>query len=175
MITWWPLIVSSAGGVVATLLGVIVGALLTSRSQTGQWIRDKQAAACTAVIEESTAMQLALLREQRHGTRADWTAWNQALAGIWLVSLPEITEAAAEVDRVFWRSGARIKAGSVSDGDTWATERQQMERARLNFINVARRMVFRSLAAVTEPPVARPPIAELRQLAEDMPLNEDPR
>lgn len=51
-------------------------------------IRDKRIDACVAIVERSTEMLLALLREQRLGGTADWTAWNQALAGLWLVGSP---------------------------------------------------------------------------------------
>jgi hypothetical protein len=50
-------------------------------------IRDKQVGACTAILERSTEMQLALLRQRRHGGKVDWTAWNQALAAALLNDL----------------------------------------------------------------------------------------
>lgn len=156
MTTWLPIIASSAGGAAVTLLGVAAGAFMASRSQTRQWIRDKQIGACTAIVEESTQMQLVLLRQQRHGHQADWTAWNQALAGVWLVSIPEVINAAAKMDRVFWVNGTRIKAGLMTDEDAWALAREQMESARLDFINAARRYVVRSLVPVTDLPAARP-------------------
>jgi hypothetical protein len=106
---WLPILASSAGGAAVTLLGVAAGGLLAGRSQMRQWIRDKQISACTAIIEESTQMQLALLRLQRQGHEPDWTAWNQALAVIWLVGIPEVITAAGKMDRVFWINGTRIK------------------------------------------------------------------
>lgn len=115
---WLPIIASSAGGAVVTLLGVIAGGLIANRSQSRQWIRDKQIGACTAIIGESTQVQLALLRQQRHDGEADWTAWNQALAVIWLVGIPEVIDAARKMDRIFWVNGTRIKTGQITDDDT---------------------------------------------------------
>jgi hypothetical protein len=110
-------------------------------------------------------MQLALLRQQRHGHEADWTAWNQALAVIWLVGIPEVIGAAAKMDRVFWINGTRIKTGQATDEDAWASARDQMESARLDFINAARRNIVRSLVPVNDLPVARPPVSELIRLS----------
>jgi hypothetical protein len=115
---------------------------VVGRSQTRHWIRDKQIGACTALIEESTRMQRALLRQQRGGRKADWTAWNQALAMIWLVGVPDVIDAAATMERVFWSDGTRIKAGQITD-DEWAAARDRMESARLSFINAARRNIVR--------------------------------
>jgi hypothetical protein len=163
---WLPIIASSAGGAAVTLLGVAAGGFIAGRSQTRQWIRDKQIGACTAIIEESTQMQLALLRQQRHGHEPDWTAWNQALAVTWLVGIPEVIDAAAKMDRAFWINGTRIKTGQVSDDDAWALARDQMESARLDFINAARRNIVRYLVPVTDLPVARPPHSELIRLSQ---------
>jgi hypothetical protein len=111
-------------------------------------------------------MQLVLLRQRRHGGKVDWTAWNQALAGIWLVCVPEVIEAAAKMDRVFWVNGTRIKTGQIGDEDEWAVARDQMESARLEFIDVTRRDIARALVPVTDPPVARPPRSELIRLSQ---------
>jgi hypothetical protein len=164
---WLPIFASSAGSAAVTLLGVAAGGLLAGRVQTRQWIRDKQIGACTAIIEGSTQMQLALLRLQRHGHEPDWTAWNQALAVIWLVGTPEVSDAAARMDQVFWINGNRIETGQVSDEDGgWPLVRDQMESARLDFINAARRYLVRPLMPVTDLPVARPPLSELIRLSQ---------
>lgn len=165
MSLWLPIFASSAGGAGVTLLGVITGGWLANLSQSRQSIRDKQISACTAIIEESTQVQLALLRQQRTGTESDWTAWNQALAVIWLVGVPEVNEAAAKMDRIFWVNGTKIKAGLITDGESWALARDQMETARLEFINAARRNIVRFSKSLTTLPVARPPLAELISLS----------
>jgi hypothetical protein len=163
---WLAILVSSAGGAAVTLLGVATGGFIAGRSQTRQWIRDKQISACTTLIEESTRMQLALQRQQRHGRKADWTAWNQALAVIWLIGVPDVIDAAAAMDRVFWTDGTRIKTGQITDDDAWAVARGRMESARLAFINAARRNTVRSLVPVTDLPVARPSLSELIRLSQ---------
>lgn len=166
MTTWLPIVVSSAGGAAVTLVGVAAGGFIAGRSQTRQWIRDKQIGACTAIIEESTRIQLALLRQQRTGRKVDWTAWNQALAVIWLVGVRDIIDAAGTMDRVFWADGTRIKVGQITCDDAWAEARDRMESARLSFINAARQSLVRFLVPVTDLPVARPPLSELIRLSQ---------
>jgi hypothetical protein len=94
MTGWIAVLVSGVSGAVVTLVGVVTGGVLASRSQRRQWLRDKQVDACAVVVQQSTAMQLALLRQWKRQDRPDWTAWNQALAMIWLVGTPAVREAA---------------------------------------------------------------------------------
>jgi len=46
--------ITTAGAVLTTLLGVLAGSVLTSRSQQRQWSRDRQADACAQVLRESS-------------------------------------------------------------------------------------------------------------------------
>jgi hypothetical protein len=68
----------------------VTGGAIASRSQRRQWARDQQLGACAAVIQESTRMQIALRQQRRYGQAADWTAWNQALAMIWLARTQDV-------------------------------------------------------------------------------------
>lgn len=69
---------------------------------------------------------MSVLRGEDHGRKADWTAWNQALAVIWLIGVPDVIDAAAAMDRVFWTDGTRIKTGQITDDDAWAVARGRM-------------------------------------------------
>jgi hypothetical protein len=164
MAGWVAILVSGASGAVVTLVGVVTGGVLGSRSQRRQWLRDKQVDACAVVVQESTTMQLALLRRWKHRDLPDWTAWNQALAMIWLVGTPEVREAAKQMDRVFWLCGARIKSGQLTGEHTWAEQRDAMELSRRDFINAARREPIGRREPVGDVPVARPPLTEIRQM-----------
>lgn len=74
MTEWLPIVASGVSGAVVTLLGVITGGAMTSRGQRRQWNRDKQINTCTAVIQESTRVQLALRQQWKYGRDVDWTA-----------------------------------------------------------------------------------------------------
>ncbi|MBA9004235.1 hypothetical protein [Thermomonospora cellulosilytica] len=153
---------SSAGGATATLLGVVTGAVLSTRAQRRHWARDRQVEACQAIIAESTKCQLALRRKWRHGEAVDWTAWNEALALMWLVGSRKVIRAAYRMDEVFWLQRARIDRGEITDEASWEQARDEMESTRLRFINATRNDVLQKRGALTEKPVARPPLPSPR-------------
>jgi hypothetical protein len=74
-------IVSTAGGVLAALAGVLVGGMLGSRSQVQQWFRGEQVRACADVLRESTKILLEYERASRKHRKqqVDWGPWNESL------------------------------------------------------------------------------------------------
>ena len=68
------------------------------------------------------------------------------------------------MDRLFWLCSAQIKSGQIANETDWATVRDEMEVARRDFINATRREVVQTKEAVDDVPVARPSLAEIRQL-----------
>lgn len=152
----WEAFASALVGVAVTLVGVASGAALTSVTQTRHWSRDKQIAACTAIIVESTRVQLALWRQWRDQHRVNWAPWNEALAVICLISNPVVVEAAARMDEVFWHNSDQLDSGESSTEAAWLAATERMESARLNFINVARKHVIDSKVAISDFPVRRP-------------------
>lgn len=153
----WGIAVTTAGGVAATLIGVVAGTVLSSRSDRLHWTRDQQIAACSAIVAESTRIQLALRRAWKHGDPVDWVPWNVALGTIWLVGSPAVVEAAARVDEVFWACSDQLLRQTASNEHVWGEARDRMEAARLHFINTARRHVDPHRARLTQAPVSRPP------------------
>ena len=152
----WAATVTTVGGVAATLIGVVAGSLLTSRSDRAHWARDKQIAACSAIVAESTRVQLALRRAWTHGDAVDWVQWNVALGTIWLVGSPAVVQAAARVDEVFWACSDRFVRNTGADADDWDEARDRMEAARLHFINTARHYIDPERTRLTQVPVSRP-------------------
>ena len=166
MTTWYTVLISGASGAVVTLLGVVVGGMMAGRSQRLHWLRDKQIEACAALVQESTAMQIKLRRQWMEREAPEWTAWNQALAMIWLIGTPGVRTEAKKMDRIFWLCNARIKRQQVADEVAWAELRDQMEVSRRDLINAARREVISTDDAVADVPVARPSLAEVEQIFE---------
>jgi hypothetical protein len=115
------------------------------------------------MVQESTRMQLAMREWWKRGQHPEWTAWNQALAVLWLVGTNEMISEAKRMDRIFWISSNRIKAGQMSE-DAWGPDRAEMEAARLSFINAARPAIAARSVALNEIPVARPALSEIRDL-----------
>jgi hypothetical protein len=157
--SWITVAISSAGGVFVTLLGAVTGGAIASRSQKRYWTRDKQVDACAAVVSESTRAQLAMRRLWRHGEKVDWTVWNQALAMISLVGTPEVIDAAGSMDEAFWRCTERIKELGSFDERYWSEILDDLESARLEFINRARQEVVGVRTGLGRLPVMRPPSA----------------
>ncbi len=53
-------VVTSIGAVLTTLLGVLAGSILSSRSQQREWSRDRQADACAQILRESSNVLIEL-------------------------------------------------------------------------------------------------------------------
>lgn len=157
--SWITVLISSAGGVIVTLLGAVTGGTIASRSQKRHWTRDKQVEACALVVSESTRAQLAMRRLWRHGEKVDWTVWNQALAMISLVGTPATIGRARGMDEAFWRCTERIKELGGFDERRWDEILDELESARLKFINEARQQVVRVGSRLEELPIVRPPFA----------------
>jgi hypothetical protein len=173
VVGWLTILISAASGAVVTLVGVVAGGVIASRSQRQQWARDKQLGACAEVVQESTRMQLALRQRWRGGASADWTAWNQALAMTWLVGTAAVRAGARRMDRLFWLCSAQIKSGQILDETAWATVGDEMGVARRDFINASRREVARTRESVDDVPVARPSLAEIRQFFGSASVHDD--
>jgi hypothetical protein len=155
----WQILISTLGAGAASLIGVAVGAALSSRNQQRHWTRDKQVDACKEILVESTRAQLGLRHSLMGGERVDWSGWNEALAFTWLVCSPNIAQAARSIDEMFWRYGAELGGGRFSD-ESWAEARDAIEEARLTFINTARVEIAGWESPLTEAPNARPPLSE---------------
>jgi hypothetical protein len=164
MTTWYAILISGVSGAVVTLLGVMAGGAVTSRSQRLHWLRDKQIEACAELLRESTSMQIKLRHLWNRGEAADWTAWNQALAMIWLIGTPDVRTKTKQVDRLFWLCRERIKRGQIVGEKAWSEVRDEMELARRDLINAARREMVSSKDFVDDVPVGRPSLSELDQL-----------
>ena len=155
------------GGISATLLGVLLGAILTGRSQDSSWTRDRQLEAYAALIREGTRAQVGLRNEFKHRShRVDWMPWNEALAMISLVGSPDLVQLSQEMDAAMWRASTAVACGRVTTDEEWDEFREALELTRLTFINAARRDIAKD-ATVIERLVSRPPLKEMRtQLSE---------
>jgi hypothetical protein len=152
--------ITTVGAVLATLLGVLVGSMLSSRSQSEQWSRDRQADACAQVLRESANLLIEFAKlvwqqpppvaDGANGpTPIDWRPWNGALSMIDLVADHAIVEAAHAIDEQVWLAHQKVKRGWVADGE-WMAAREPIEARLQDFVNIAR-----SRLAVKGPPLHR--------------------
>jgi hypothetical protein len=169
-------IVTSIGAVLATLLGVLAGSILSSRSQRRQWSRDRQADACAHVLRESSNIVIELARLTWHPpdpapdglsvpTSMDWKAWNEALAMISLVGDHRIVEAAQAIDAQIWPVHQQIKRGWSPAGG-WPQMREPIDARRQDFVNIARQHLAPPgppLRRITGRPAADDPFWQFRR------------
>jgi hypothetical protein len=149
-------IIPVVGGIFATLLGVVLGGVLTRRAQETSWLRDRQVDACLGIMRESNRTQFDLRSAWRGGTRPDWVPWNEALTVLTLVSRTELISAALQIDETFWQADHKIGDGQIISEEGWAQVRDVIEEARLDFINLARRSLADRHEAVSRLAARRP-------------------
>jgi hypothetical protein len=92
--------------------------------------------------------------------KLDWSPWNDALVKLWAVAPDGARDAAKKIDSHFWTCRYRIEHQNIREKD-WKAERDEIEAARVEFINVFRGEVV-GIGPVADGPVARPPVSELR-------------
>lgn len=143
--------ISTAGGILATLAGVVAGGAVSNRSQVQQWLRGEQVRACADVLRESTRVLLELERASRKNRKQDvnWGPWNEALATVSIVADQSIVDAAVRIDECFWPSSTKVDLLNVTD-DEWFAMRDEIESRRLEFINTSRRVLGRSGPALKQ-------------------------
>ncbi|MBO3753049.1 hypothetical protein J5X84_44010 [Streptosporangiaceae bacterium NEAU-GS5] len=152
------LIISVAGGIAATLLGVFLGSVLTRKTEVQQWSRDRQVEACLAIMSESNRTQFALRGLWRRGEKINWIPWNEALASLTLMAHVDLVEAALLIDESFWQCSRVMNRGDIRSEEAWERARNPIERARLDFVNTARRHITGRNAVPLARFVARTPL-----------------
>jgi hypothetical protein len=125
-------------GVLAALAGVAVGGWLAHRSEARQWGRDCRMNAYADLIRTYAQVYDTLVRRSRDGgtTAIDWSAWNRALAMMNIVAHYSTANQALVIDEALWRLA--VPAPRIADGPDWRADREQLERAVLAFVNLAR-------------------------------------
>ena len=145
----WSLVITTLGAVLTTLLGVLVGGVVSNRVQTRHWLRDHRMEAYVQILRESSNVWTALasVKAQHdsapsgngdHRLPVNWKPWNEFLATVNLTANQEIVEAAYVIDERLWRTKLRIKAGPIPE-EEWFSIREKLESSRREFANVARR------------------------------------
>jgi hypothetical protein len=139
MSEWGVVIATVVGSIVATLAGVLIGALLTSRSQHASWVRATRLEAAANVLESYSKIYDELQYWSTKGQRPeiDWTGWNQSLSRLSLVAEAPVMVAAYSIDAAFWRMDEQIKAGATGH-TSWIRIRHAAENACLDFTNSCR-------------------------------------
>jgi hypothetical protein len=167
----------AVAGVLATLLGVGLGGVLTRRQQVDAWSRDRQVDACAEIVRASAQVQRAL-RDLYLARIAqmdlDWRPWTEALAVVDLVGHPDVVDAAHAMDEAIWRSAYAARDKSGAGEEVWETINGPMEAARLIFINTSRKHLLTNKQPLTSIN-RRPALAELTSNPPQPSLGSDHR
>ncbi|WP_431040502.1 hypothetical protein ACQUSR_00385 [Streptomyces sp. P1-3] len=135
----WELVISSAGGVAATVVGVVAGGVVGRRGQNQQWIRDNRTAAYAAFLQAFATLEMelreAFLEDGPH--TADWVPWHSALTMISLVAPREVAAAASELTGAVGRFAELVDSSPKTREDLQGIHTALVE-GQMRFVNAAR-------------------------------------
>ena len=82
------MLVTTFGGALSATLGVLVGGVVTRRSQERHWLRDRQLQAYQELFAQYSRFMMTMRRGHLDHVRfdVDWAAWSQALVSASLVA-----------------------------------------------------------------------------------------
>jgi len=147
----WTVIVSTAGGVVTTLLGVVVGGVLGRRSQERHWLKDTKASAYRALLREYTRAEFDVRRAYLgllDATEVDWARWGAAVTELSLVADDDVVAAAQGISDILVQMDRYVHSGQ-RDEQEWRPLQHTLVDAQMGFVNAARRSLSRAQPALT--------------------------
>ena len=135
----WSILISVAGGVVTTLIGVFVGSLLTRKTQQRQWLLDYQAQASSTFLREYQKVSRAMRKsfESNSLPDLDWRPWNEAVTILSLVADQKVVLVTQRIDNILWDVCIKLRDGDTA-GLSWLALRSDIESAVRDFINLSR-------------------------------------
>jgi hypothetical protein len=132
-------VISSAGGVAATVVGVFAGGVVGRRGQNEQWIRDNRTKAYAAFLEAFATLEMdlreAFLEDRPH--TYDWVPWHSALTAVSLVAPREVAAAASELTGAVGRF-AELVDNSPKRREDLQEVHAALVAGQIRFVNAAR-------------------------------------
>ncbi|MET8090224.1 hypothetical protein [Micromonospora sp. NPDC005220] len=141
-------ILTSAGGGLSAVVGVVAGAVLTHRAQNRHWLRDRQLAAYQELLRQYATFTLLL--KSAHWARSDWkydwSVWSAALTSASLVApIPvarEIENFGAAIGGFLAKAAVDARTDALTEEEFAAAMREPIE-AQLALVNAIRRSLGR--------------------------------
>ncbi len=135
----WELVISTAGGVAATVVGVVAGGVVGRRGQNEQWIRDNRTKAYADFLQAFATLEMelreAFLEDRPH--TVDWVPWHSALTTISLVAPREVAAAASELTGAVGRFCELVDSSPKTREDLRGIHAVLVE-GQMRFVNAAR-------------------------------------
>lgn len=137
-------VLTTAGGALSVTVGVVVGAVLTRRSQDRHWLRDRQLVAYADVLRQYATFVMILRRAHWAGSDwdYDWAVWSAALTSASLVAPAEVAEEIGTFGNVinaFLATAAVDTRTGALSMDEFAQAMRAPAQAQLALINAIRR------------------------------------
>ncbi|MGO4458911.1 hypothetical protein AB4039_16690 [Streptomyces sp. M-16] len=138
----WELLISTAGGVAATVVGVIAGGIVGRRSQNRQWLQGTQTAAYERFLQAFGAVEAELREaflEEREPAAHVWGPFNAGVQSLSLVATREAATAALQLCDVVEDFTILFHGRQSTDLEELRPIHSALEEAHLKFVNAARR------------------------------------
>ncbi|MEV6948704.1 hypothetical protein AB0N07_43670 [Streptomyces sp. NPDC051172] len=136
----WDLLISTAGGVTATVVGVIAGGVVGRRGQNRQWLQGTQTAACERFLQAFGALEAelreAFLDERRPAV--DWGPFVAAQHSVSLVADPATSAAAEQLCEVLEDYTILFHGRQPTDLEELRPIHTALGEAHVKFVNAAR-------------------------------------
>jgi hypothetical protein len=153
--TVWNTLITTIAGALAATIGVVVGGLVTRRSQDRHWLRDKQLAAYIELLGHYAQFTMVLKRAHVSRQRWDyeWGEWSAALVSASIVSPPKVATAIIDFAQAVNTFLDRASVDTTEHALTMHEFEQASvapAAAQLDLVNAIRRSLGRRQGALPE-------------------------
>lgn len=137
----WGILISTAGGVAATIVGVIAGGIVGRRSQNRQWLQESRTAAYEKFLQAFGTVEMELRHAflDRRRPAVVWGPFNAALQSMCLVASREAITAAEQLCDTIEEFTILFHGRQPTDLEELRPIHNGFHEAHLKFVNAARR------------------------------------
>ncbi|MEU1037296.1 hypothetical protein [Streptomyces sp. NPDC005907] len=142
----WALLISTAGGVAATVVGVVAGGIVGRRSENRKWLQETQTSAYERFLQAFGAVEMELREAflERRRPAVAWGPFNAAIQSLSLVANPEAAAAALQLCDVIEDFTILFHDRQPADLEELRPIHTALEQGHLKFVNAARRSLHPS-------------------------------
>jgi hypothetical protein len=139
-------LISTTGGVAATIVGVVAGGVVGRRSQNRQWLQESQTAAYEKFLQAFGTVEMELRHAFLEGRRPAvvWEPFNAALQSMCLVASREAAAAAEQLCDIIEEFTILFHGRQPTDLEELRPIHGGLYEAHLKFVNAARRSLDQS-------------------------------
>ncbi|MER6568395.1 hypothetical protein ABT288_20030 [Streptomyces sp. NPDC001093] len=142
----WELLISTAGGVTATIVGVVAGGVVGRRSENRKLLLETQTSAYERFLQAFGAVEMELREAflERRRPAVAWGPFNAAIQSLSLVANPETAAAALQLCDVIEDFTILFHDRQPADLEELRPVHAALDQGHLKFVNAARRSLHLS-------------------------------